>query len=250
METDGQDTATVLAAALVQGDATCVRALLARANKRILGGAVALLDKDSSRTAFDLLVDILDDEGMDDEEGEDDDYDDVLEARVNAALALGYLHDPRAVEPLLHALAGHQDTLKSFVIDALGIIGDLRALQPLIDALTYVDIDTRKAAMNALVSIGEPSVLPLIELLDTGVDAVIVPTALAMIGDERAVTPLLTVLNNRRRSDVVRYSVAVALGKIGNTSVFDLLSYIAEDETESALVQTGARQGLAYLNQD
>ena len=80
-----------------------------------------------------------------------------LIVRGRAALMLGKLGDPRAVDSLIHALhaPGYQTPLQA--AQALGLIGDERAIEPLlILAITGHD-KTRDAAIEALQRLGYKS---------------------------------------------------------------------------------------------
>ena len=51
--------------------------------------------------------------------------------RVQAALVLGKLGDPRAVQPLIKALADQNKTVRGIAASALGQLGDSAAVDPL-----------------------------------------------------------------------------------------------------------------------
>jgi len=51
--------------------------------------------------------------------------------RVQAALVLGKLGDPRAVQPLIKALADQNKTVRGIAASALGQLGDAAAVDPL-----------------------------------------------------------------------------------------------------------------------
>jgi len=85
-------------------------------------------------------------------------------------------------------------------------------VEGLIRTLKYEDKDVRREAAEALVKIGEPAVEPLIEALKDGDWHARGRAAVALgnIGDERAVEPLLRVLNDTHNN-----AAATALEKIG-----------------------------------
>jgi HEAT repeat protein len=72
--------------------------------------------------------------------------------------ALGWINDPRAVDPLLAILNTSDEKLA--IIDALGDIGDSRAIDPLIGLLNESGQYFRKEIIRALYFIGDPRVLP------------------------------------------------------------------------------------------
>jgi len=88
--------------------------------------------------------------------------------RRDAVLALGYLHKPESVEPIIKALCDENINVVIACVETLGKIGDKRAVEPLINTIKV-----------------------------TG--SVLLPysiTSLGMIGDVRAVDPLVSILKN------------------------------------------------------
>lgn len=81
------------------------------------------------------------------------DYEDLI-VRGRAALMLGKLGDPRAVDPLIRALdaPGHQTPL--YAAEALGKLGDPRAIEPLLMMAASGRDKTREAAQEALRKLG------------------------------------------------------------------------------------------------
>ena len=57
--------------------------------------------------------------------------------RVQAALVLGKLGDPRAVQPLIKALGDSNKTVRGIAASALGQLGDAAAVEPLRDLLRH-----------------------------------------------------------------------------------------------------------------
>jgi HEAT repeat protein len=89
-----------------------------------------------------------------------DDYEDLI-VRGRAALMLGKLGDPRAVNPLIRALVapGYQTPL--YAAQALGQIGDVRAIEPLLMLAATGRDKTRQAAIDALQRLGyDPTKTP------------------------------------------------------------------------------------------
>lgn len=147
--------------------------------------------------------------------------------RETAAIELGTLGDKRAVEPLITILetdeekrtipAGFYDVyaVREAAAIALGEIGDKRAIQPLIQSFA-LGYGLREKAVKALVRIGTASAKSLRSVLNDSdwqvrVGAVEV---LGEIKDQGAVDLLIARLKDDE--DVVRYTSAAALGKIGD----------------------------------
>jgi HEAT repeat protein len=96
-----------------------------------------------------------------------------VNARRSAAYALGEIKGPRAVDPLVAALKDANRLVRRDAAEALGKIRDIRAIGPLIsgiadDESTFEFWEFRRSATDALVSIGEPAVEPLIAALNDG----------------------------------------------------------------------------------
>ena len=85
--------------------------------------------------------------------------------RQFAAVVLGKIKDPRAVEPLIAALKDADSGVRGKAVVALGKIGDSRAVDPLITALKDADNSVRTKTADALVKMGPPAVDPLINTL-------------------------------------------------------------------------------------
>lgn len=169
---------------------------------------------------------------------------DVL-ARYAAALDLGELGDPRAVEPLIAALSDAEGYVAGAAAMALGQIGDSRAVVPLVatleggdDRLAYPQLDESGAVIGtfitggvvarALGKLGEPGFRALLTILHDYADNEYVgqPVAyrLGKLGDRRAIPALIQAF----RSDVDEVSMAGAraiarLGEPGLAALLDML---------------------------
>ena len=134
------------------------------------------------------------------------------DVRRDAAFRLEKIRDPRAVEPLIGALADKQWEVRMYAADALGEIGDPRAVEPLIGALNH-DAEVRGHAAHALGKIGDAAVEPLLDALaDNSWSREAAADALGSIGDPRAVEPLIGALTDTREE--VSEAAARALGEI------------------------------------
>jgi len=88
-------------------------------------------------------------------------------ALVYAALALGRLHDPAAVPPLLKTFASDERDVRKAAAYALGEIGDRRAAEPLAGSLNDPVADVRFNAAIALARLGDTRAIGVLrEMLD------------------------------------------------------------------------------------
>ncbi len=142
--------------------------------------------------------------------------DECIPYRLRAAEALGYCDDPRAVEPLIAALADRENEVRWVAAQALGRLRDARAVGPL---LVLLDDRERWTRRGAAWSLGE-------------------------IGDPRAVEPLLSLLGDEKKD--VRLAAAEALGKLRDLRAADPLSAALEGEEEPE-VRTAIRRALREI---
>ncbi|MCW3097276.1 MAG: lyase domain protein repeat-containing protein [Chthonomonadaceae bacterium] len=177
--------------------------------------------------------------------------------RTAAASAIGTLKDRRAVEPLIALLPASVDAEREAVVNALGELGDARAIEPLGVILQQAAFGEAGQIIRALGRIGGPGVAelalrtllrllrqgsfadrnalllllatsrdarafePLIALAERPeiVDVEVVVQALGILGDRRAVKPLLDML---QRKDLRRAAVE-ALGRLGDRAAVEPL---------------------------
>ena len=83
--------------------------------------------------------------------------------RHDAAMVLGCMANPLALEPLIEATSDESNDVRVTVAWALGNLCDVRAVEPLIRLLKDDDITVRKKAAEALHRIGTPEALDAIE---------------------------------------------------------------------------------------
>jgi HEAT repeat protein len=150
---------------------------------------------------------------------------DNLNKVKGAVKALGKTGDKRAVEPLIGALKHEFYLIRYNAIKALGNIGDKRAIEPLIDILNVTSPLKKAGVVKELKKI-DPSwvksekakilVPGLIEDLDEYSEKVRRSSfrLLGMIGDKRAVEPLIELLYNKKSN--IRLEALSALGAIGD----------------------------------
>jgi HEAT repeat protein len=182
--------------------------------------------------------------------------------RAGAAYALGKIGDLQAAPPLIDHLQDPNENVRSITASALGRLGDPRAGVPLSKILKDSYADARLMASRSLANIaktlrtkGETGpVSPLIEALDDQdkrirLNAVI---ALARIGDERAVQPLMNLMLRQEDYDVQTAAIA-GLGDLGSPMAVPLLVKILEavkdDFVKGAVIEALGKTGADYGSQ-
>lgn len=172
--------------------------------------------------------------------------------RLEAARALVKLKDRRATEALVSALRDEKWVVRTWAAAALGEIGDLRAVEPLIAALDDNADLVRERAARALGKLKDTRAIgPLIAALKdkywgTRGEAVI---ALGEIRDPRAVEFLVSAIRN----GTARVVAGEALGKIGRPAVEPLLALLKDKDARvretavSALGRTGDARAVKPL---
>jgi len=155
--------------------------------------------------------------------------------RQQAAIALSRLKDERLLAPLLAALKDADSTVRANAAAGLGHNEASDAVEPLI-ALLQSDAEdiVRERAATALAQIGDPRAIdPLIDALDERGTWVRnrIAYVLGASRDSRAVEPLLELLNHE--DDSTQGVAAWALGAIGDARAFDPLIDLLRDKTAS-----------------
>jgi hypothetical protein len=138
-----------------------------------------------------------------------------METRYRAAIALGEMKEPSAVEPLAQLLKDDNSGVRWEAAEALGKIGE-PALGTLISALFDDDDDIR---WRAAIALGD-------------------------IGDAAAVEPLIRALGDH--DPYVRSRVVRSLSKIGVTAIKPLRGALHAENDE---VRTGAEEALNEIEQ-
>lgn len=131
-----------------------------------------------------------------------------------------------AVEPLIRTLNGSDDRVRCEAAVTLGEIGLPEAVEPLVNALR--DDVVAPAAADALVAIGQPAVTPVLALLDGGSDAVR-ENAVEILGKLRApeAAPAIVELL-RDGGDRLHRRAVDALINIGAPAVTPLIPLLGE----------------------
>ena len=133
--------------------------------------------------------------------------------KSHAALALGTIGEP-AVKPLLRALSEGDGNLRWGAAIALGKIRDPRAIDPLIRALADKYENVRAESASSLAEMGKPALGPLLRFLKftEGPERLEVVTALGELHEAGAIQPLIQMLENADEEE--RKAIADALDAI------------------------------------
>lgn len=178
--------------------------------------AVMALGEIEDARAVTSLVEVL--------KGEDAAY-----VRCGAALALGVIGDQRAIQPLISVLSNEEEVfVLSDAASALGKFGNPQAVLPLISLFENEDSNLAEHIKWALVSIGQPAVIPLIQALKHSHPLVRREAArtLGEMHEQKAVLPLIERLTLEEDPEVLSFAVE-ALGQLGDRrAVKPLLSII------------------------
>ncbi len=154
--------------------------------------------------------------------------------------------EKQGISDLVRALQDHTDPqVRQYAAYLLGQAKNPRAIQPLIEALADFDKSVREQATLALSNIGKAAVEPLAQAMtepnwETRYRAA---EALGKIADEKAVKPLIQGLKDSR--DHVRYMAAKGLHEIGDSDAVEPLIILLKDE--NTYVRTMAVHALATL---
>ncbi len=162
------------------------------------------------------------------------------EVRRAAALALGKLKDPRAVEPLISALKDKDPEVRGAAVEALGELQASPAVELLISLLKDEDRNIRIEAIIALKNIKDPRAFePLTSLLKREKNSFVrymVLRALGELKDPRAVEPIISALKDKEPS--VRRAVARLLGELKDPrAVEPLISALKDPYVREAAVE-------------
>lgn len=187
--------------------------------------------------------------------------------RDMAAEVLGRLKDPGALEPLAAMLKSQDATARRMAAEALEQLADSRSVDVWVEAMACADLITiasrslkriaelrkrisdildrlrdiegtvaleeaRIGVSMDLIALGRPAVSDLLEALDDELWVVreAAAQALGIIGDLRAVTPLLHKAKTDRDRGV-RESCIKALGEFGDSRSIDVLVDAVQDRT-------------------
>ena len=150
--------------------------------------------------------------------------------RQYAAYLLGQAKNPRAIEPLIRALADFDKSVREQAMLALSSLGK-SAIEPLSEAMKEPKWETRYRAAEALGNIAdEKAIQPLIQGLKDNREHVryMAAKGLREFGDSDTIDPMIILLKDE--NIYVRMMVARALGAIGGTKVNTALARALEAE--------------------
>lgn len=152
-----------------------------------------------------------------------------------------------AVEPLIEALQDKEGTVRKFAAMLLGRIGDPRAIEPLGMALYDLHHDVGNASAESLARFGIPAVGLLVEALNHPEMWIRVHSihALSKIKDERVVTILLQMLDDPERE--VKKGVIKSLGELGDARALPALQAIFSNRADREM-QSLAKEAIGRLN--
>ncbi len=185
--------------------------------------AVLALGEIGDSRAVMPLIDIL--------EGEDTSY-----VRCTAAKALGTLGGIKAKQSLISALKNEDEIfVLNEVAKVLGKFGDPSAAFYLIELFGNEDSNLAEHIREALVDIGQPVLIPLIQSIDNGLPLIRGRAAwtLGLMGEREAVLPLIDRLKIEEDPEILSFIVE-ALGLLGDKrAVKPILNIVQRIQTES-----------------
>ena len=154
------------------------------------------------------------------------------EVRLYAAYLLGKARNPRAIQPLIEALADFDKSVREQATLALSAIGKA-AIEPLAAAMKEPRWETRYRAAEALGRIAdEKAVKPLIQGLKDNREHVryMAAKGLRELGDSDAIEPMIILLKDENR--YVRMMAVRTLGAIGGDKATGALNDAMENEQD------------------
>jgi hypothetical protein len=147
------------------------------------------------------------------------------------------------IDSLLSTLTIQDPRVRKAAISSLGKSGDPRAVAPLIALMSDENRVIREAAAQALGSLGELAVDPLVEALADPDWHIRMGSAIALriIGDPRGVEPLIRAIGDENR--FVRREAVKSIGRIGDPRATDRLIAALEDPDTGVRIRAVAALG-------
>jgi HEAT repeat protein len=188
---------------------------------------------------------------------------DSIEKQIAAAIVLGELRakGPEVVAGLMHALDGGVNLLQRHALEALARVGAKKALPQIFPLLSARDADVRRAAAEAIASVGE-DVVPTIRgrmATATTEERRALDTILAELGGKDAFSTLLAGLASGEGESAKNAAIAMR-DRIKTADGNKRRSYLAETEkflkgagkkgAASATATAAAIKILGYLEDD
>ena len=166
--------------------------------------------------------------------------------RWQAAKELAVRRDPRAVEAVIRAMRDPQGTIRVCVMaSALGHLKDPRALSALTEAVFDPrNRDLRLCAIQSLGMIGDRSAVPtLIAALEANNTPVAAANAIARMGDERGVLPIIAAANDPQK----QLWMVMALGELGSQKALPWLQTL--ESSQQASIRKAAQEAQWKIEQ-
>ena len=145
--------------------------------------------------------------------------------------SLGKIEDSTSFEDLSFCMQDSVEVVRKSSAVALGKIKDARAIPYLMRGLSDPHYSVRMSSANSLVEIGEPTIKPLLSLLNSSSDnpLYLVIEVLGRLKDKQAVLPLVTKLKDRDWA--TRAFSVEALGAIGDPRGIQAVMELKKKET-------------------
>ncbi len=159
--------------------------------------------------------------------------------RIGAARGLSRLGDKRAVPALINALSNDEASVKIQAAKALGHIKDPQAVNALITTLNDQSNEiVHDQIVNALVSIGDPSVDLLLEAFDTHTALHVRKHALLALGKIGSVNALPALIKSMKNPNhEIREAAEKALYNIGKHDINGMIKLLNDPETRIAAIR-------------
>jgi len=153
--------------------------------------------------------------------------------RIGAARGLSRLGDKRAVPALINALSNDEASVKVQAAKALGHIKDPQAVNALITTLNDQSSEVlHDQIVNALVSIGDPSVDLLLEAFDTHTALHVRKHALLALGRIGSANALPSLIKSMKDPNPdIREAAEKALYNIGKHDINGMIKLLNDPET-------------------
>lgn len=158
---------------------------------------------------------------------------------------------PHDVEELLEALHHPASSVRADAVRRLSGLHDTRILAGLVDALDDTTYPVAEDVINALIRLGSPAVVPLIDVVEdrmaSTTQRIRAIRVLASIHDARACDPLMSVLRDRSEDEGLRYAAALYLGRLRDGRAMATLLGVVRAPDEVRKIHQAAAGALGEL---